>query len=140
MRAAERRMRDPGDSPPVFLQKEVEETLTTNVWIEHVRTPHSEQGARRGCRAQAPLCPLLLREPPACLRRFPAGGAGSCLQRNPCQLPLPAQCSHQPRAFGWTGILHLWEVVTILILLGDTLCPLSEVHNIDIRLLDPQRK
>ncbi|EPQ18112.1 Acetylcholine receptor subunit delta [Myotis brandtii] len=25
--------------------KEVEETLTTNVWIEHVRTPHSEQGS-----------------------------------------------------------------------------------------------
>lgn len=51
MREAERMVQDPGANPPVFLQKEVEETLTTNVWIEHVRTPHSEQGAQRGCRA-----------------------------------------------------------------------------------------
>lgn len=113
MHAAERMVQDPGDSPPVLLQKEVEETLTTNVWIEHVRTPHSEQGSVR-VQGLCSLCLLLLGNPQPASDIFLRETLASACRETPACCPCPPSAATSPdRAFGRIGILHLWEMVAV---------------------------
>lgn len=109
MCAAERMEPDPGHSPPVFLQKEVEETLTTNVWIEHVRT----QGLGEGAGLGSP-CPLQFGNPQPAPDIFLWEALAPACRETPASCPCPPTAATSPdRAFGRIGILHLWEIVTV---------------------------